>query len=186
MEKAGAHEVIVFDYKQGYLRSTTGRGDRIAGKGGKKHGELNAKTCTCEKVIIYKLPCSHVLAVCRYRSLSYSGFVNASFLTTEYRSTYMSFFKPVLDMHNCSPYDGPRIIVDERLKRGAGRPRSTRIQNEMDAADRPSKYRCSIHKVSGYNKQRCLNKNGEGTSGSDGAIHLSVLDRSILTGQASK
>ncbi|XP_057246855.1 uncharacterized protein LOC130589571 [Beta vulgaris subsp. vulgaris] len=132
MEKAGAHEVIVFDYERGLFEVTTGRGDRIAGKGGKKHTvNLMQKTCTCEKVKIYKLPCSHVLAVCRHRSLSYSGFVDASFLTSSYRSTYMSFFKPVPDMHNCSPYDGPRIIADERLKRGAGRPRSTRIQNQM-------------------------------------------------------
>lgn len=92
MGKASTHEVIVFDYEHGLFEVTTGRGDRIAGKGGKKHTvNLMHKTCTCEKAIIYKLLCSHVLAVCQYRSLSYSGFMDASFMTIEYRFTYVIF-----------------------------------------------------------------------------------------------
>ena len=77
-------------------------------------------------------------------------------MTTEYRSTYMPYFKLVPNMYNCSPYCGMRILANEAQKRGPGRLRSTRIKNEIDVGDRLGKYSCSIYKVPRQNSKNTL------------------------------
>ena len=82
---------------------------------------------------MFKLPCSHVLAVCRARNISYDAFVDPSFRTTKYVSTYKKTFMPVPDMFTCDPWNGPTVVSDLSTKRGKSRPRSTHIRNKMDA-----------------------------------------------------
>jgi len=110
-EKAMHHEVEAYDYERGLFEVKTARGSRRAGKGGNTHTvNLFRKSCTCKNWKIYKLPCSHVLVVCRYRSLSYSEFVDPSFNTSEYRLTYLKSFKPLRDCAYWSDYNGPTIV----------------------------------------------------------------------------
>ncbi|CAO2830964.1 unnamed protein product [Amaranthus hypochondriacus] len=71
--KSAFHVVTPFDDEQRLFEVKTGRGNRPLGKGGNVHSvNLVKKTCTCEKYKIYKLPCSHVLAVCGFRSMSFA------------------------------------------------------------------------------------------------------------------
>lgn len=156
MEKAAHHEVVAFDYDAiGLYQVRTGRGRRKAGKGGNSHTvNLLSKTCTCEKLRIYKLPCSHVLAVCRHRSLSHADFVDSFFMTAEYRRSYAKCFAPVPDPCHWSAYNGPTTIANPDLKRGPGR-RSTRIRNEMDERPNRVKKACSVCRRPGHNKKTC-------------------------------
>ena len=161
MLKSGAHEVIPFDYERGLFEVKTGRGNRVAGKGGHTHSvNLQAKTCTCEKLKIYKLPCSHVLAVCRFRSLSHSGFVDQFYTTEKYRQAYLKSFKPIPDVAYWTPYTGPRIVANVLHKRGQGRPKSTRIRNEMDESVRRYVKSCSLCRQTGHNKKTCPSRVG--------------------------
>ena len=95
MHKAMYHTVIPYDFEFGLFQVETARGTRRAGKGGNTHTvNLACKTCTCEKLKIFRLPCSHILAVCRYRSFSYAEFIDESFKTSMYRLTYLKCFMP--------------------------------------------------------------------------------------------
>ena len=165
MTKAAYHVVQPYDYERGLFQVETGCGNRAAGKGGHWHTiNLARKTCTCEKLKIYKLPCSHILAVCRYRSLSYNDFVDNSFRTTEWKSSYQKTFKPIPDPAYWSPYMGPKIVADPSQKRSTGRPKSTRIHNEMDQRPR-GKVKCSLCKQEGHNRTTCSRRGNAGSSG---------------------
>ncbi|XP_021735162.1 uncharacterized protein LOC110701861 [Chenopodium quinoa] len=155
MEKAMYHRVEGYDFDVGLYQVATGRGSRKAGKGGKTHTvNLFWKTCTCEKLKIYKFPCSHVLAVYRQRSLSHFEFVDSSFKTTEYRLSYSKCFFPVPDPCHWTPYNGPIVLANPDLKRGPGRS-STRIRNEMDERPYIVKKACSVCRRQGHNKKTC-------------------------------
>ena len=104
---------------------------------------------------MFKLLCSHVLAECRARNISYDAYVDPSFRTTKYVSTYKKTFMPVPDMFTCDPWNGPTVVPDPSTKRGKGRPRSTRIRNEMDAPLTRPHNTCSICEFSGHNKKTC-------------------------------
>ncbi|XP_074306552.1 uncharacterized protein LOC141641804 [Silene latifolia] len=159
MQKAAYHKVIPFDYERGLYRVKTGRGTRLPGKGGKVHTiNVHRNTCTCEKIKIYKLPCSHILAVCRFRGLSYAEFVDPLFTSMEYRMSYIKSFRPIKDVAYWPPYNWHKIIANENLKRGKGRPRSTRLCNEMDDGAR-GKNSCSICRKKGHNKKTCSSRN---------------------------
>lgn len=155
MEKAATHhEVVTFDNDAiGLYQVRTGRGRRKVGKGGNAYTvNLMSKTCTCEELKIYKLPCSHTLAVCRHRSLSHADFVNSFFRTVEYRRSYSKCFAPVPNPCHWPAYYRPTTMVNPDLKRGLGR-RSTRIRNEMDKRPYRMKKACSVCRRPGHNKK---------------------------------
>lgn len=136
----------------------TARDSRRAGKGGNTYSvNLLQRTCTCEKLKIYKLQCSHVLAVCRFRSLSYSDFVDSSFRTSEYRLTYLQSFKPIPDPTYWFPYTRPRVVANADLARGLGR-RSTSIRNKMDERPYLTKKSCNIVDMKDITKRHVLRR----------------------------
>uniref|UniRef100_A0A2N9EMB2 SWIM-type domain-containing protein n=1 Tax=Fagus sylvatica TaxID=28930 RepID=A0A2N9EMB2_FAGSY len=68
---------------------------------------------------------------------------------------------------NSMSVDGPRLIPDLAQKRGRGRPKATRIRNEMDWTERQSgRPSCRICREEGHNRRRCPNANPTSTSGS--------------------
>ncbi|XP_021748513.1 uncharacterized protein LOC110714318 [Chenopodium quinoa] len=128
LKKSAAHKVDPFDYEKGLFAVETGCGNRASGKGGHVHTvNLSKRTCICQKLTIYKLPCSHVLAVCRHRSLSYADFVDPFFRTTEYRDTYKNTFMPVPDVSRWPPYVGPKIFAPPTQKRAPRRTPSSQM-----------------------------------------------------------
>ncbi|KAK9265356.1 hypothetical protein L1049_027226 [Liquidambar formosana] len=50
----------------------------------------------------------------------------------EYVSSWAPIFHPIPDSSTWPILEGPTLIADERLRRGKGRPKSTRLHNEMD------------------------------------------------------
>ncbi|CAH9115077.1 unnamed protein product, partial [Cuscuta epithymum] len=77
---------------------------------------------------IYKIPCSHVLAVCRQRSLSYAPFVDKFFSSDQYAATYHRVFKPIPDRDYWPTYNGPEIVHDPSMLWAKGRPNPTRAK----------------------------------------------------------
>ncbi|XP_057535327.1 uncharacterized protein LOC130813505 [Amaranthus tricolor] len=160
IEKARFHDVRIYDIVRGIFEVTTGRGNKIVGKGGKCYMvDLTATSCSCQKPTMFKLPCSHVLAVCRAHNISYDAFVDPSFHTTEYVATYKNTFMPIPDMFTCAPWNGPTVVPNPSTNRGKGRPRSTRIRNEMDALVTRSRNTCGSYGFSGRNKKTCPRRN---------------------------
>ncbi|XP_057541907.1 uncharacterized protein LOC130820518 [Amaranthus tricolor] len=155
-KKARFHDVKIYDTVRGIFEVTTGCGNRIAGKGRKSYMvDLTATSCSCQKPTIFKLPCSHVLAVCRARNISYDAFVDPSFHTTKYASTYKKTFMSIPDMFTRDPWSVPTVVPDPSTKRGKHHPRSTHIRYEMNASLMHPRNTCSFCGFSGHNKKTC-------------------------------
>ncbi|CAH9125927.1 unnamed protein product [Cuscuta epithymum] len=116
---------------------------------------------------IYKIPCSHVLAVCRQRSLSYAPFVDKFFSSDQYAATYHRVFKPIPDRDYWPNYNGPEIVHDPSMLRAKGRPKSTRIKNEMDDGPRGT-VRCGRCHQTGHNRATCAKRSSRQEGGSAG------------------
>ncbi|XP_057522580.1 uncharacterized protein LOC130802586 [Amaranthus tricolor] len=113
--------------------------------------------CTFNKPPIYHLPCSHVLAVCIKRHLSYERFVDSCYMTQSYVNTYESIFLPLIDKRSWPQYTGVEVIHDPDQIRGLGRPKSRRITNEMDKGSRRrnTSQRCGSD---GHNTRTCTSR----------------------------
>ena len=123
VKKARFHDVRICDAVRGIFEVTTGRGNRIAEKGEKCYMvDLTATSCSCHKPTMFKLPCSHVLVVCQACKILYDAFVDPSFRTKEYVSTYKKTFTPVPNMFTCDPWNGPTVVPHPSAKREKGRP----------------------------------------------------------------
>ena len=57
-------------------------------------------------------------------------------------------------------YDCPTIVPPESMKRiGSGRPKSTRLHNEMDVREGKTTITCGLCKQMGHNRRSCKNRN---------------------------
>ncbi|XP_021729193.1 uncharacterized protein LOC110696224 [Chenopodium quinoa] len=114
--KAVHHKVEMYHRDDDIYQVTTGRGNREQKKSSHTHTvNLSRKTCTCNKLHTYKIPCSHVLAC-------------------EYMGTFRATFHPIPDKDYWTHYNGPKVVADASHKRSPGRPPSQRLRNEMDEA----------------------------------------------------
>ena len=71
---------------------------------------------------------------------------------------YSLSFQPIGSEQGIPLVAGPKIIPDQSKLRGKGRPKSTRIRNEMDEVEvqpSSSRSRCSICKQFGHNRRSC-------------------------------
>ena len=157
-EKANYHEIVAFDYRRGLFQVKTGRGNRGSSKGGNiQKVDLREMKCTCNKPSIYHLPCSHVLAVCIKRHLSYERFVDSCYTTKSYVDTYESIFIPLIDKRSWPQYTGVEVQHDPEHIRGLGRPKSRRITNEMDEGSR-RRNACRRCGNEGHNTRTCTTR----------------------------
>ncbi|KAL9242102.1 hypothetical protein vseg_016137 [Gypsophila vaccaria] len=81
----------------------------------------------------------------------------------EYRLSYIKSFRPNKDVAYWPPYNWHKIIANESLKRGKGRPRSTRLRNEMDEGAHGKNF-CSHCRKKGHNKKTCPSRNNNNHS----------------------
>ncbi|CAH9140986.1 unnamed protein product [Cuscuta epithymum] len=168
-EKAKHHKVTIFDIGHGLYQVETGRGGRTVGKGGRKQTvNLHCRHCTCQKLNIYKIPCSHILAVCRHHSLSYDAFVDKFFSSSEYAASYKRVFKPIPDIAYRPTYTGPRVVHDPSMIRAKGRPKAKRLRNEMDEGPKGT-VRCGKCKQTGHNRTICARRSEGHVGSSTGA-----------------
>ena len=128
-EKINFHDIIAFDYRIGVFEVKTGRGTI-------QHVDLNQTKCTCKKLEIYHLRCSHILVVCIKRHLSYERFVDPCYTSQSYASIYEHYFMPMIDKRSWPQYTGFDLRHHPDQIRGKRRPKSRRIANEMDEGRR--------------------------------------------------
>ncbi|KAH7854378.1 hypothetical protein Vadar_013108 [Vaccinium darrowii] len=94
---------------------------------------LNERTCTCNKLEQWKMPCSHVIAICSYHNLDPLQYFSDYWKLQSNIDMYSTLaFQPVHDERYWPEYFGDKIVPDKDRLRGKGRPRVNRIRNEMD------------------------------------------------------
>ena len=151
--KAGSMEIVLYDHIQGrfHVKSRSGRAHRL---------NLHDKKCTYGKTLIYGFPCSHIIAACQYRCVDFLLFVQGYYTTQLYYDTWASLFHPMFNKDEWPLYDGPTVVPPESMKHiGSGRPKSTRLHNEIDVREGKTTIRCGLCKQPGHNRRSCKNRN---------------------------
>ena len=132
-------------------------------------------TCTCRKWEANKIPCSHLIAVCAKYNHDVTEFMDRFYCMEERYHSYKPIFQPLKDRLEWQEPQERRVVMpNPRLIREKGRPKSTRIRNEMDDNDRElptslwikngPKSKCGLCHQEGHNHRRCPTRNVESTS----------------------
>ena len=134
------------------------------------------RSCTCQKWKLYKIPCSHVIAVCiRYRHDA-EQYIDPCYSVDALFWSYAPVFPALKDRLSWSdPEETRRVLPNPRLIREKGRPVLTRIRNEMDEGGRRPrttpwkeggrKVQCGLCDQEGHNRRTCPKRNEVPTSG---------------------
>ncbi|KAK4283766.1 hypothetical protein QN277_000686 [Acacia crassicarpa] len=119
---------------------------------------LTQRRCQCGKFQAFKFPCSHVIAACSAVSLNAAQYVDPTFSIYHIMNVYSSSFQPIGSELGIPPTSDPKLIPDKWKLRGKGRPRASRIRNEMDEVEvqpSSSRLRCGICGQFGHNRRSC-------------------------------
>ncbi|KAK7380581.1 hypothetical protein VNO78_33095 [Psophocarpus tetragonolobus] len=107
---------------------------------------------------VFHYPCSHVIAVCGAISLDYYQFVDQLYTNDFIMRAYFGQWFPLgnddLIPHNKESWT---LIPNYSAVRGKGRPKSTRIRNEMDFTESQThrKNKCRRCGQEGHNRRNC-------------------------------
>ena len=112
------------------------------------------------KTLIYGFPCSHIIAVCQHRCADFLFFVEGYYTTQTYYDTWASHFHLIFNEDEWPLYDGLTIGPPKSMQRmRSGRPKSTRLHNEMDVREGKTSITCELCKQLGHNRRSCKNRN---------------------------
>ena len=97
------------------------------------HVNLQMRSCTCNKTLLLRFPCSHILVASHCWSIDFRQFVQGYYTTRAYLSTWAPLFYPIFDKLEWPQYNGPIIIPSDLMKRIiSSQSKSNRLYNEMD------------------------------------------------------
>lgn len=123
-------------------------------------GQVEA-ICSCNKPRLEHIPCSHVLAACR----DIAGNDGTQYVSTYYtmnaiRHTWAPKMAPINQGAGYKNSEGPTFHPFPSTKRvEPGRPRTTRLQGDMDDAEGGvGLRRCRICKQVGHDRRSCPNQ----------------------------
>ncbi|KAL5134188.1 hypothetical protein HKD37_03G007395 [Glycine soja] len=156
-EQACTHIVRVYD-----IHSTRFEVEEsfnpITQRGGQKWAvNLNDRHCQCGRYSALHYPCSHIIAACGYVSMNYYQYIDVVYTNEHILKAYSAQWWPLGNEAAIPPSDDAwTLIPDPTTIRAKGRPKSTRIRNEMDWVE-PSEHRtkCSRCGAEGHNRRRC-------------------------------
>ena len=127
---------------------------------------LNGHYCQCEKYSALHYPCSHIIAACGYVSLNYYQYIDVVYTNEHILKAYSAQWWPLGNEATIPPSnDAWTLIPNPTTIRAKGRPKSTRIRNEMDWV-KPSDQRqkCSRCRADGHNRRRCPMQSDRGSN----------------------
>ncbi|KAH1225822.1 hypothetical protein GmHk_11G032644 [Glycine max] len=106
----------------------------ITQRGGQKWAvNLNGHHCQCGRYSAFHYPCSHIIATCGYVSMNYYQYIDVVYTNEHILKAYSAQWWPLGNEAAIPPSDDAwTLIPDPTTIRAKGRPKSTRIRNEMD------------------------------------------------------
>jgi hypothetical protein len=132
-EKASLHHIIEFNRNEGTFQIQTQSSLTSMNKRNHRHEvKLANRTCSCGKWQAYKILCSHVIATCASQHINVYQFIDQFYSLTEMITCYQPQFQPMKDAPYWEDPNFPMLEADPRLVQQHGRPKSTRLRNEMD------------------------------------------------------
>ncbi|XP_061375216.1 uncharacterized protein LOC133317378 [Gastrolobium bilobum] len=126
-------------------------------RGGKKWSvSLSNRTCQCGEFTAFRFPCSHVIATCRSMHHDPTQYIDPAYSAKNQCEIYSPQWYPIGNEDFIPPFAHATIILDVSLRRQRGRPRSTRIHNEMDSREGAiTRTTCGYCREVGHNKRHC-------------------------------
>ncbi|XP_072060171.1 uncharacterized protein [Arachis hypogaea] len=117
---------------------------------------LQDHTCDFGYFQALHYPCCHAIACCAQSRLDWSIYVDEVYTMQKvFRVCQMGFVLPIPE-GLWPPYDGLTVIPDPSLRRCRdGRPRYTRIWNNIDEADPNRPKRCGLCRQPGHTRRSC-------------------------------
>nr|KAJ0190406.1 hypothetical protein LSAT_V11C800448770 [Lactuca sativa] len=149
---AQSHTLTESNYNEGVYRIVTKL--RLNENRGNTHTiNYYQHTCTCRKWQMERFPCSHALAVCRFREDNPFFIINDVYTTVTYKQQYNDGFSPLphLEANWSIQADNSKCVV------GRGRRRENRFRNEMDVCHPDEPRKCELCHQPGHNRRKCSN-----------------------------
>ncbi|PKA61004.1 Protein FAR1-like sequence 6 [Apostasia shenzhenica] len=111
---------------------------------------IEGYSCTCNRYLISRIPCLHIVAVCMSLQMSYYDLLPEYFSSHVYRQTYTMKLHPVVEDIACTSIQASPI-TPPIISRRRGRPRSMRVNKRLP----PATYRCGKCKQDGHSSRTC-------------------------------
>ncbi|XP_061366707.1 uncharacterized protein LOC133309870 [Gastrolobium bilobum] len=118
-------DLELFEVEDPYNQSTHDVGDIM-------RVDLINRKCQYRKFTTRRYPYSHVLAVCMAEKLNHYDYVDPVFSIPHIAKVYAAHWYPIGNESLIPQGNGQTIISNANLVHSQGRPKSLRIQNEMD------------------------------------------------------
>ncbi|KAL5133128.1 hypothetical protein HKD37_03G006505 [Glycine soja] len=143
-EQACTHIVRVYDIHSTRIEVEESF-NPITQRGGQKWAvNLNDHHYQCGRYYALHYPCSHIIAACGYVSMNYYQYIDVVYTNEHILKAYSAQWWPLGNEAAIPPSDDAwTLIPDPTTIRAKGRPKSTRIRNEMDWVE-PSEHRQNV------------------------------------------
>ena len=117
-KKAPKHSVTVFNHEDGVFEFRTPINPNSTYRGNHRHEvNLRQRTCSYQKWQVYKILCSHVIAVCKYQSISAMQYIGRYYHLEEQVTCYALRFRLVPDNIHWNEPDFPVLYPNVKLRR---------------------------------------------------------------------
>ena len=144
-KKGKRHYVRPFHQQNSVFQVCTTYNPHSSERGDHSHEErLQDNTCTCSKWEIYKISCSHVVAVCIRERINAMKYIDPCYSLREQLTTYSHDFCVPKDKSFWREVASLKLYLDHDMLRDKGRPMTTKIKNEMDWRESQSKSKCGV------------------------------------------
>ncbi|XP_027364652.1 uncharacterized protein LOC113871751 [Abrus precatorius] len=120
---------------------------------------LSTRYCECGKFKALRYPCSYVIAVCAHISIDFWQFVDPVYTLHNVVNAYSSQWWPLGNENNILQNTEWKLVPDVERVRGKGRPKATRIRNEMDWVESQPRQRCRLCRQPGHNQRQYPQQN---------------------------
>ncbi|CAL0320995.1 unnamed protein product [Lupinus luteus] len=118
--------------------------------------------CDCGEFQSLRLPCSHAVATCASLNLDCGQFIAHIYRLDNIVKVYGVEFQPIANVEYWPTYSGPTFIPNPDMRRNRkGRPKTKRIQNEMDDSQSQHHKKCGLCRTEGHTRKNCPHQNRE-------------------------
>ncbi|KAF7820853.1 uncharacterized protein G2W53_026308 [Senna tora] len=119
---------------------------------------LSQRLCDCRELQQLHLPCIHVLATCVDVTHEFRLYVDLIYKLENMLMAYSQSFHPIEGEEYWPHVPGRPVMHNPQALRPLVGPRTSRICNEMNWKELGNKPKCSLCRVEGHTKKKCLNK----------------------------
>ena len=157
IDKANGHVVQRYDQDNMIFQITTAFNHARRKGGHKQVVDMKKNICTCGKFQQSKIPCSHAIAGCLTYSIDYREFIAPFHSVSENLKCWSTTFVPLGHPDYWPKSSALPFVPNQDWKRKKGRPKSSRIRNEMDqrTSQATTKNFCRKCGLPGHNSRTC-------------------------------